>query len=117
MLRQYLDYGGWYNSDKIYFKKVRDINFVVTVSSRQQNKELICERFGWHLSVVGVINLEGCHIEQIYRLVLGKRFMSINRSAIPFDAPEQILKASMEFFKRYNDSLKPSPQKFLFKIN
>ena len=34
LLRQYLDYGGWYNWDKIFFKKVRDVNIVVTISSR-----------------------------------------------------------------------------------
>lgn len=34
LFRQYLDYGGWYNTDKIYFKKVRDVNFVVTISTR-----------------------------------------------------------------------------------
>ena len=48
LFRQFLDYGGWYNLEKIYFKKVREVNFVTTVSTRSKSKELISERVGWH---------------------------------------------------------------------
>lgn len=56
LIRQHLDYNGWYNTDKIYFKKVNEINFVASMSTRQQNKEIINERLGWHFAAVGLLN-------------------------------------------------------------
>lgn len=63
LLRQFFDYGGWYNLEKIYFKKVKDVNFVMSISSRSQKKLLVDERVGWHGGAIGVINFQGCHIE------------------------------------------------------
>jgi len=34
LLRQFLDFGGWYNLEKIFFKKVRELNFCTTISTR-----------------------------------------------------------------------------------
>ena len=38
LLRQQIDFGGWYNTDKILFKKVRDVNYVASVSTRHPGK-------------------------------------------------------------------------------
>lgn len=117
LFRQYLDYQGWYNLEKIYFKKVRDVNFVTTLSTRHQSKELVSERVCWHLGAIGVINFEGCHVEQIYHFILAKAFMNVNSNVVLTQAPAMLLKASLEFFSKYNESLKPSPTMFLFKLN
>ena len=62
---------------------MRDVNFVTTLSTRAQgNKELISDRICWHLSAIGVINFEGCNVEQIYQHVLSKAFMNVNSSMV-----------------------------------
>lgn len=117
LLRQYLDFGGWYNLEKIFFKKVREINVCATISTRQQNKEIINERLGWHFGAIGVINFEGCNLEQIYKYILTKQFINTSTATIGLQAPNMILEASMKFFKKYKELVKPSPTMFLFKIN
>ena len=64
-----------------------------------------------------MLNFEGCHIEQIYKYILSKAFVHSNSSAVQTAAPYMVQCASLEFFKQYNENLKPSPTNFLFKIN
>ena len=96
---------------------MRDVNFCVTISTRQQNKELVSERIGWHLGAIGVLSPDGSNVEQIYQYILGKAFINSNNHAILYQAPQLLFKASMEFFNRYKEQLKPSPTMFLFTIN
>ena len=34
LIRQHFDFGGWFNLEKIYFKKIKEINFVASMSTR-----------------------------------------------------------------------------------
>ena len=101
LLRQQIDFGGWYNTDRILFKKVRDVNYVASISTRHPGKESIPERLGWHFAAVGYLNSDGCHIELIYKHILSKTFVHCNSTSIQSAAPSMVLHASMEFFKRY----------------
>ena len=109
LIRQQLDFGGWFHLDKIFFKKVKDVNFVASMSTRQQGKEIVDERLGWHFAAIGVQNFDGCHIEQIYKFILSKAFVHSNSSSVQSSAPYMVQLASLEFFKEYTKNLKPSP--------
>ena len=117
LLRQCLDYQGWYNTDKIYFKKVRDINFVGSIATRKNSKNIVDERFCWHFAGVGFANDDGGHLEGIYKFILGKAFVHSNSTTVALQAPEMVLEASLQFYRRYEALRKPSPTGFLFKIN
>ena len=43
--------------------------------------------------------------------------MHSNSATVQSTAPAMILKASMDFFKKYKEEMKPSPTSFLFTIN
>ena len=117
LLRQHFDFGGWYNLEKIFFKKIKEINFVATISTRQNDKEIIDERLGWHFGAIGCVTQEGCHIEQIFKYILSKSFIHSNSSSLQQAAPTMIMKASLDFYQTYQRMLKPSPSSFLFKCN
>ena len=62
-------------------------------------------------------NFDGCHIEQIYKVVLNRIFANCSNKSIMQYAPVSILKASTEFVKMFNSTVRPSPTSFLKKIN
>ena len=117
LIRQWQDFHGWFNTDKIYFKKVKEINFVASISTRKTAQEQIDERLSWHFSAIGVLRFEGCHLEQIYRFILGKAFIHTSTKSVQDASPGLVLKASLEFYKNYNKILKPSPTNYLLRIN
>lgn len=117
LLRQQIDFGGWFSTERILFKKVRDVNYVASVSTRHPGKESIAQRLGWHFAAVGYLTSDGGHIELIYKHILSKTFVHCNSTAIQSAAPGMVLQASLEFFKRYQDGLRPSPTSFLFRVN
>lgn len=63
MLRQWFDYGGWYNHTPIFFKHVRDIVLIATMSVKASTHELLPKRMCWHWATVGFQNHSGHHIE------------------------------------------------------
>ena len=79
LLRQWFDHKGWFNQGpSISLKAVQKVCFAATVSARHQfnnvGRGIIDERFTWHCAGIGMTNFEGCHIEQIYKVVLNKIF-------------------------------------------
>ena len=66
LMRQWFDYNGWYATSKATFSKIRDISFCATLTLRQGEKQALDERFLWHWAGIGVLNFEGCHMEQIF---------------------------------------------------
>ena len=121
LLRQWFDHKGWFNHGNIFLKAVKQICFASTVSARHQfnnvGRGIVDERLTWHWAGIGMTNFEGCHIEQIYQVVLNKIFANCTNKQVTQHAPVSILKASTEFVKMFNSTVRPSPTSFLKKIN
>ena len=123
LLRQWFDHKGWFNKNnmKIYLKTIKQVCFAASLSARQQvnnvSKSIADERFSWHMAGIGFTNFEGCHLEQIYKIILSKVFMNSPNKLVMSQAPISILKSSLEFIKMYNSTIRPSPTGFLKRIN
>ena len=76
LIRQWMNYSGWYQIKSCTFRRIKEINIVATVSLRNE-KELIDERLGWSFATIGQFNFAGCHIEHIYQRILKSYFTNV----------------------------------------
>lgn len=112
LLRQWLNYSGWYQTKTCGFRKIKDINLVATVTLRKE-VDIIDERLGWHFATVGFSNHPGCQIELIYTQILTSCLTNCPSKRVQQNAPGMILRASLDFFEIMNKSITPSPTNFL----
>ena len=86
LMRQWLNYNGWYQTKQLNFRKIKDINFAATVVLRP-GKEAVDERLGWRLATVGFINFKGCHIEQIYSHLMQQSMIHVTDKHVQQNSP------------------------------
>ena len=121
LLRQWMDYGKWYNLPSIFLKQIKEICFCSSLSTQKKTssttglRDLVDERCSWHWVGIGITNFESSHIEQIQSIYLKRAFSHVHGNKV--DYPELVIHASISFMEMYNRALRPSPTTFLKRIN
>ena len=124
LLRQWMDYQGWYDNRDKNFVKIKNLQFCASVSLpedgiRQSDKGVVDERFMWKFAIVTFINSNGekNQIQEIFTQIL----TFVVETWVPeiggSEIVDKITKGTFQFYEYLQVSIPLSPISFTQKVN
>lgn len=70
LLRQWFDFGGWFDPKSLEFKRIEDIQFVSSMTIYDATKTVISTRNEWHWTYIGALNMDEKHYLSMFSQIL-----------------------------------------------
>lgn len=111
LLRQLLDYNGFYDRDKLFWKELTDVLLLCGGAPPGGGRSVLTQRFSRHFNVLSIppaSNAALTHIfESILAAFLGTKFVpEVQRMC------KSIVAATIEIYTRISEELLPTPSRF-----
>ncbi|RHZ29129.1 hypothetical protein DYB31_003743 [Aphanomyces astaci] len=115
LLRQFLDFKGFYDRDKLFWKDIADTSFVCAAAPAGGGRSHCTPRFVRHFHVLCVHPAREASLKLIFSSILGG---FLERFAAPVKALRSgIITCVIEVYNRVCSELLPTPSKFHYTFN
>ncbi|CAK5102070.1 unnamed protein product [Aphanomyces euteiches] len=115
LLRQFLDFKGFYDRDKLFWKDIADTSFVCAAAPAGGGRSHCTPRFVRHFHVLCVHPAREASLKLIFSSILGG---FLERFAAPVKALRNgIITCVIEVYNRVCSELLPTPSKFHYTFN
>ncbi|XP_005385504.1 PREDICTED: dynein heavy chain 6, axonemal [Chinchilla lanigera] len=115
LLRQYQDFGGFYDRNKLFWKDIQDVTIVSACAPPGGGRNPVTPRFIRHFSMFCLPMPSEHSLKQIFQAILNG-FLSDFTPAVKQTAPN-IVEASVEIYNRMSVDLLPTPAKSHYVFN
>ncbi|CAM6082178.1 unnamed protein product [Calypogeia fissa] len=117
LLRQYMDFGGWYGRDCL-FRNIIDVQFVSAMGPPGGGRNLVTQRYMRHFNQVGVSQVACDSLKLIFSTILDWHLTIKNNfpnqvSLTSFD----VINATMDVYDSSKSKLLPTPAKSHYTFN
>ncbi|CAM9370413.1 unnamed protein product, partial [Discosporangium mesarthrocarpum] len=115
LLRQAIDAGGFYDTQKLFFKNIQDVVFCAACAPPGGGRNEVSPRLLRHFSMVWLTALSSESLQRIFQAILGG-FLS---STVPnlVDVADPLVSASVQIYERIAKELLPTPAKSHYTFN
>lgn len=116
LLRQLLDYGGWYQGDNL-FREVVDTTLVAAMGPTGGGRYPITQRLTRHMTVIAMTELDGHTMRLIFRSLYD---WHMNRYSFPDELKnlsEALVDATLSVYESVQRHLMPTPAKMFYLFN
>ncbi|XP_053520536.1 dynein axonemal heavy chain 6 [Artibeus jamaicensis] len=115
LLRQYQDFGGFYDRNKLFWKDIQDVTIVSACAPPGGGRNPVTPRFIRHFSMLCLPMPSEHSLKHIFRAILNG-FLSDFPPAVKKTA-HHIVEASVEIYSRMSVDLLPTPTKSHYVFN
>uniref|UniRef100_A0A8C4FET8 Dynein axonemal heavy chain 6 n=1 Tax=Catagonus wagneri TaxID=51154 RepID=A0A8C4FET8_9CETA len=115
LLRQYQDFGGFYDRDKLFWKDIQDVTIVSACAPPGGGRNPVTPRFIRHFSMLCLPVPSEHSLKQIFQAILNG-FLNDFTPAVKQTA-SNIVEASVEIYNRMSVDLLPTPAKSHYVFN
>ncbi|XP_012666455.1 dynein heavy chain 6, axonemal [Otolemur garnettii] len=115
LLRQYQDFGGFYDRNKLFWKEIQDVTIVSACAPPGGGRNPVTPRFIRHFSMFCLPTPSEHSLKQIFQAILNG-FLYDFLPAVKQTAPN-IVEASVEIYNRMSVDLLPTPAKSHYVFN
>jgi dynein heavy chain len=115
LLRQTLDQGGFYDTGKLFFKRVKDVIFAAACAPPGGGRNDISPRLTRHFNMVWLPSLDDQSMVRIFQMIL-KGFLQLELPELASLA-EPMVHASVRVYRRVEEDLLPTPAKSHYTFN
>ncbi|KAF6103026.1 dynein axonemal heavy chain 6 [Phyllostomus discolor] len=115
LLRQYQDFGGFYDRNKLFWKDIQDVTIVSACAPPGGGRNPVTPRFIRHFSMLCLPMPSEHSLKQIFQAILNG-FLSDFTPAVKQTA-YNIVEASVEIYSRMSVDLLPTPTKSHYVFN
>lgn len=115
LLRQYQDFGGFYDRNKLFWKEIQDVTIVAACAPPGGGRNPVTPRFIRHFSMLSIPIPSEHSLKQIFHSIL-HGFLSDFPPAVKQSA-SNIVEASVEIYNRMSIDLLPTPAKSHYVFN
>ncbi|XP_032099375.1 dynein heavy chain 6, axonemal isoform X2 [Sapajus apella] len=115
LLRQYQDFGGFYDRNKLFWKEIQDVTIVSACAPPGGGRNPVTPRFIRHFSMLCLPMPSEHSLKQIFQAILNG-FLSDFPPAVKQTA-SSIVEASVEIYNRMSVDLLPTPAKSHYIFN
>lgn len=113
--RQYLDYGGLYDRDKLFWKEIRDVIITAACAPPGGGRNPLTARFVRHFAMLNIPPPTDNLLKNIFRAIM-KGFLSEFSNAVR-DLAEFIVSAAVDVYQKIAEDLLPTPAKSHYVFN
>ncbi len=113
MLRQWQDYGGWYDLEDKEFRRLEDIVFVGAMGPPSQGRNSITCRYSRHYNIIYVEPFEGNSLSTIFENIMEWFFLNQNGNLHKSvtSQKEKLVKCTVSLYNRVKAIFLPTPSK------
>ncbi|XP_063314781.1 dynein axonemal heavy chain 6 [Pelobates fuscus] len=115
LLRQYQDFKGFYDREKIFWKEIQDVTIAAACAPPGGGRNLVTPRFIRHFSMLCLPTPSEQSLKQIFQAILNG-FLTDFTPAVKQSATN-IVEASVEIYNRMSIDLLPTPAKSHYVFN
>lgn len=115
LLRQAIDSGGFYDTQKLFFKGIKDVVFLAACAPPGGGRNQVSPRLLRHFSMVWLTALSTGSLNRVFQAVLGGFLQAIVPSLN--DLTEPLVAASVKIYERIASELLPTPAKSHYTFN
>ena len=115
LLRQAIDQGGFYDTEKLFFKAVKDVVFCAACAPPGGGRNELHPRLAQHFALLWLPNLSGPSMSRIFTSILSG-FLD---GALPglANAAPAIVEASVDIYRAVEEAMLPTPSKSHYTFN
>ncbi|XP_041836448.1 dynein heavy chain 1, axonemal isoform X2 [Melanotaenia boesemani] len=115
LLRQWMDYGGWYNRKQIgTFNRLEDINFACAMGTPSGTQNNIAQRFTRHFNILSFTEMDNVSKKQIFSAILDS-WIGPESAINPLI--ESLVDATIRVYTAIVSQLLPAPAKPHYTFN
>eukprot|EP00929_Paragymnodinium_shiwhaense_P038463 TRINITY_DN20312_c0_g2_i5.p1 TRINITY_DN20312_c0_g2~~TRINITY_DN20312_c0_g2_i5.p1 ORF type:complete len:4212 (-),score=1387.32 TRINITY_DN20312_c0_g2_i5:193-12828(-) len=115
LLRQVIDYGGFYDQKKLFWKNVADTQFIAACGPPGGGKMPVTPRLFRHFNMMWMPSLSESAMNRILSSILGGWLGSVQPTLRPLSS--SLVKAAVDIFFRISEDLLPTPLKCHYTFN
>ncbi|XP_069482525.1 dynein axonemal heavy chain 6 [Ambystoma mexicanum] len=115
LLRQYQDFGGFYDREKLFWKDIQDVTIAAACAPPGGGRNLVTPRFFRHFSMLCLPTPSEHSLKQIFQAILNG-FLNEFPPAVKQTAAS-IVDAAVEIYHRMSIDLLPTPAKSHYVFN
>ncbi|XP_066474528.1 dynein axonemal heavy chain 6 [Tiliqua scincoides] len=115
LLRQYQDFGGFYDRDKLFWKEIHDVTIASACAPPGGGRNPVTARFIRHFAMLCLPTPSEHSLKQIFQAIL-KGFLADFAPAVKQSA-KSIVDAAVEIYQRMSLDLLPTPAKSHYVFN
>ncbi|XP_046391604.1 dynein axonemal heavy chain 6 [Ischnura elegans] len=115
LLRQYLDFGGMYDREKLFWKEIEDVVLMAACAPPGGGRNPLTPRFVRHFAMLNLKSPDEVSLKHIFKSILVGFFEEFT-SAIQ-DMADSIVNAAVDIYARVCEDLLPTPAKSHYVYN
>jgi dynein heavy chain len=115
LLRQYLDYSGFYDREKLYWKEIEGVELVAACAPTGGGRNPITARFLRHFNMLSIPSPSEISLGKIFKCIVEGFFKPF--SADVKSSCEAVVNSSIEIYYRMRTELLPTPAKSHYTFN
>ncbi|KAH0628434.1 hypothetical protein JD844_009589 [Phrynosoma platyrhinos] len=115
LLRQYQDFGGFYDREKLFWKEIHDVTICSACAPPGGGRNPVTPRFIRHFAMLCLPTPSEHSLKQIFKAIL-KGFLAEFSQAVKQTA-KSIVEAAVEIYQRMSIDLLPTPAKSHYVFN
>ncbi|XP_043915244.1 dynein axonemal heavy chain 6 [Protopterus annectens] len=115
LLRQYQDFGGFYDREKLFWKEIQDVTIAAACAPPGGGRNPVTPRFIRHFSMLSLPTPSEHSLKQIFQAILNG-FLAEFPSAVK-QTSTSIVEAAVEIYHRMSIDLLPTPAKSHYVFN
>eukprot|EP00742_Colponemidia_sp_Colp-10_P007220 GILJ01007760.1.p1 GENE.GILJ01007760.1~~GILJ01007760.1.p1 ORF type:complete len:2640 (-),score=434.68 GILJ01007760.1:74-7498(-) len=116
LLRQWMDYDGWYDRKGLAFRKIQDVTCVGAMGPPGGGRNPVTPRFLRHFNLIGITELDDDSMKVIFSTILNS-FLRRFDSTDVFGIKDILVKATIEIYNTITAELLPTPSKSHYTYN
>ena len=117
LLRQYLDYGGFYDRQKLFMKYIEDTTLICAGAPPGGGRNVISQRFTRHFNIICLAKQSDKTLVSIFGQILKGFLFAWNFSENIKRIADNIVEGTVEIFTKISRDLLPTPTKFHYTFN
>lgn len=115
LLRQYQDFGGFYDREKLFWKEIADITLAAACAPPGGGRNAVTPRFIRHFAMLAIPSPSEHSLKHMFLAILNGFFTEFPTSVR--QAAESIVTAAVEIYNRMSAELLPTPAKSHYVFN
>ncbi|XP_047115990.1 dynein axonemal heavy chain 6 [Schistocerca piceifrons] len=115
LLRQYLDFGGLYDREKLFWKEIQDVVIIAACAPPGGGRNPLTPRFVRHFSMLFIPSPSEFTLKNIFKVIL-RGFLSDFTNPVK-DLGDIIVNSAVEIYNRISEDLLPTPAKSHYVFN
>jgi dynein heavy chain len=117
ILRQYMDFDGWYDNKEKVFRNMIDVMYVAAMGPPGGGRTFITPRFTRWFNVISVTEFDGESMKGIFDSLMKFQYDTKGTPAVIKGLKENMIKSTMEVYNAALENLLPTPTKSHYLFN